>query len=125
MPDLKSREAILMFYLKDTKNTLTDQELKDLAQNTNGFSAADIKKLIHEATMLPIRKVILRKTTENGKYAKRESNGREPNGCEPNGHETNGHETNGVVRIEHIDAALKTLKTKIKLIQEKPRKYFC
>jgi len=132
MPDHKSREALLMFYLKGTKHTITELHLKELAQNTNGFSAADIKILVHEATMLPIRKEIIRKKTLNGKYAKHEPNGHEPNGHpnghesnghEPNGHEPNGHETNSAVSIEHVDAALKTLKTKIKLVQEKPRKY--
>lgn len=41
-PDPKDREAIFGSYLQDIPHELSEEDMKELAQNMNGFSGADI-----------------------------------------------------------------------------------
>jgi len=54
LPDRTSREAILRLYLKN-KNTANDINIKYLAENTGGFSGAQIKNLLNEAAIYAAR----------------------------------------------------------------------
>ena len=42
--------------LKGTPNTLTDDQLEELAKNTEGFSGSDISTLTQDAIFEPVRK---------------------------------------------------------------------
>ncbi len=54
LPDRVSREAILRLYLKN-KNTTNDIDIAYLAENTGGFSGAQIKNLLNEAAIYAAR----------------------------------------------------------------------
>jgi cell division protease FtsH len=54
LPDRASREAILRLYLKDKKTT-NDINIPYLAENTGGFSGAQIKNLLNEAAIYAAR----------------------------------------------------------------------
>jgi cell division protease FtsH len=54
LPDRTSREAILRLYLKDKKTT-NDINIPYLAENTGGFSGAQIKNLLNEAAIYAAR----------------------------------------------------------------------
>jgi len=54
LPDRASREAILRLYLKDKKTT-DDINISYLAENTGGFSGAQIKNLLNEAAIYAAR----------------------------------------------------------------------
>ena len=54
LPDRASREAILRLYLKDKKTT-NDINISYLAENTGGFSGAQIKNLLNEAAIYAAR----------------------------------------------------------------------
>ena len=54
LPDRTSREAILRLYLKN-KNTSNDINVPYLAENTGGFSGAQIKNLLNEAAIYAAR----------------------------------------------------------------------
>ena len=54
LPDVTSREAILGLYLKN-KTTTDDINVKQLAEETGGFSGAQIKNLLNEAAILAAR----------------------------------------------------------------------
>ena len=54
LPDRTSREAILRLYLKN-KKTSNDIDISYLAENTGGFSGAQIKNLLNEAAIYAAR----------------------------------------------------------------------
>ena len=54
LPDRVSREAILRLYLKNKKTT-NDIDISYLAENTGGFSGAQIKNLLNEAAIYAAR----------------------------------------------------------------------
>ena len=54
LPDVKGREAILKIYA-DKAKMAQDIELSILAKGTPGFSGADLKNLINEATLIAAR----------------------------------------------------------------------
>jgi cell division protease FtsH len=54
LPDRTSREAILRLYLKN-KKTANDIDISYLAENTGGFSGAQIKNLLNEAAIYAAR----------------------------------------------------------------------
>jgi len=55
LPDRGSRESMLRLYLKN-KNTADDIDIPYLADNTNGFSGAQIKNLLNEAAIYAARR---------------------------------------------------------------------
>ena len=46
MPSLENRRQILKSYIEKIPNTLSDEDIKDIADSTNGFTGADIMALI-------------------------------------------------------------------------------
>lgn len=54
LPDRESRESILSLYLKN-KNTTDDINVRNLAEETAGFSGAQLKNLLNEAAILAAR----------------------------------------------------------------------
>ena len=55
LPDKLSRQKILNLYLQN-KNTDININMEDIADLTSGFSGADLKNLINEATMSAVRR---------------------------------------------------------------------
>ena len=53
LPDIESREAILLLYAKD-KELLKGIDFKDVSAKTDGFSGADLKNLINEVLLKAI-----------------------------------------------------------------------
>ena len=56
LPELDARKLMLELNLKGTPNTLTNEQLEDLAARTDGFSGSDISTLTQEAIFEPVRK---------------------------------------------------------------------
>ncbi|EDS39646.1 fidgetin [Culex quinquefasciatus] len=57
LPELNARTQILGRLLASEKNSLTDGQIAEIGQLTEGFSGADMKVLCHEASMGPIRSI--------------------------------------------------------------------
>lgn len=57
LPDEVARLTIFKIHLGSTPTELTDNDLKILAQKTEGYSGADISVVVRDALMQPIRKV--------------------------------------------------------------------
>ena len=56
LPELDARKTMLELNLKGTPNTLTNDQLEDLAAKTPGFSGSDISTLTQDAIFEPVRK---------------------------------------------------------------------
>jgi len=56
LPELDARKVMFELNLKGTPNTLTDDQLEDLARSTDGFSGSDISTLTQDAIFEPVRK---------------------------------------------------------------------
>jgi vacuolar protein-sorting-associated protein 4 len=56
LPELDARKVMFELNLKGTPNTLTDDQLEDLARSTEGFSGSDISTLTQDAIFEPVRK---------------------------------------------------------------------
>ena len=56
LPELDARKVMFEINLKGTPNTLTDEQMEDLAARTDGFSGSDISTLTQDAIFEPVRK---------------------------------------------------------------------
>lgn len=57
LPDLKSRELILNQYIEKKPWKLMNVSVEQLASMTGGFSGADLKNLVNEATIHAVRRI--------------------------------------------------------------------
>jgi vacuolar protein-sorting-associated protein 4 len=57
LPEANARKDMLKLHVGTTKNTLTDEDFRTLAQKTEGFSGHDIAMVVRDALMQPVRKV--------------------------------------------------------------------
>lgn len=57
LPDNEARLGMLQIKLKDASHSLSNQDIRELAQSTDGFSGADISILVRDALMQPIREL--------------------------------------------------------------------
>jgi len=57
LPDLKSRELILKQYIEKKPWKMTNVSIHELASMTAGFSGADLKNLVNEATIHAVRRI--------------------------------------------------------------------
>jgi fidgetin-like protein 1 len=57
LPEVSDREILLRVLLGKNKHQLTENEIKKLAEDTDGFSGADLKSLSTDAAMGPIRQL--------------------------------------------------------------------
>ena len=55
LPDIKGREQLIRILLRHEHHTITDEEIADLAQRTDGYSGSDIKALCQDAALEPVR----------------------------------------------------------------------
>lgn len=54
LPDRKSRKKIIKQFL-DVENNLTELDINDLVDRTDGYSGADLKNMMNDALMGPVR----------------------------------------------------------------------
>lgn len=57
LPEEHARLIMFKLHLGSTTHVLTDEDLKTLAKNTDGYSGADISIVVRDALMQPVRKV--------------------------------------------------------------------
>lgn len=57
LPEMSGRLVMFKIHLGNTSHVLTDDNLKQLANNTEGYSGADIQIVVRDALMEPVRKV--------------------------------------------------------------------
>lgn len=57
LPDANARANLFALSVGNTPCTLTQQDYKQLADMTDGYSGSDISVLVRDALMQPIRKV--------------------------------------------------------------------
>lgn len=57
LPDQEARRQILENLMRLERCSLTAEQIRTVAQATDGFSGADMKVLCHEASMGPIRAI--------------------------------------------------------------------
>ncbi|XP_039263100.2 vacuolar protein sorting-associated protein 4B-like [Styela clava] len=57
LPEAPARLTMFKLHLGDTLTTLTDKDFKYLAEQTKGYSGADISIVVREALLNPIRKI--------------------------------------------------------------------
>jgi vacuolar protein-sorting-associated protein 4 len=57
LPEEHARLVMFKIHLGNTAHTLTEENLKQLAKNTDGYSGADISIIVRDALMQPVRKV--------------------------------------------------------------------
>lgn len=57
LPEEPARMHMFKLHIGNTPHTLTEEDLKQLAKRSDGFSGADISVLVRDALMQPVRKV--------------------------------------------------------------------
>lgn len=57
LPSENARYKMFQIHLGNTRHTMTNEDLKDLARRTEGYSGSDIAVVVREALMMPIRMV--------------------------------------------------------------------
>jgi len=57
LPDETARQRMFQIHLGTTPNTLTPNDMKELARRTDGYSGSDISIVVREALMQPVRLV--------------------------------------------------------------------
>jgi SpoVK/Ycf46/Vps4 family AAA+-type ATPase len=57
LPEERDRQVLLRVLLATNKHELTEDDIQQLAKDTDGFSGADLKALSADAAMEPIRKL--------------------------------------------------------------------
>lgn len=57
LPEIPARLVMFKLHLGNTSHVLTDENLRELAVNTDGYSGADIQIVVRDALMEPVRKV--------------------------------------------------------------------
>lgn len=57
LPEEHARLVMFKIHLGNTAHVLTEDNLKNLAKNTEGYSGADISIIVRDALMQPVRKV--------------------------------------------------------------------
>lgn len=57
LPEEPARLSMFKLAIGDTKHSLTEEDFRQLAKKTEGYSGADISVLVRDALMQPVRKV--------------------------------------------------------------------
>lgn len=57
LPEEHARSTMFKIHLGNTAHVLTEENLKQLARQTEGYSGADISIIVRDALMQPVRKV--------------------------------------------------------------------
>lgn len=57
LPEEHARLVMFKIHFGSTTHVLTENDLKELAKNTEGYSGADISIVVRDALMMPVRKV--------------------------------------------------------------------
>ncbi|KAI6182194.1 Vesicle-fusing ATPase [Aphelenchoides bicaudatus] len=57
LPDTNARKSMFKLHIGTTPNNLTEENLKTLAQKTEGYSGHDVSIVVRDALMQPVRKL--------------------------------------------------------------------
>jgi vacuolar protein-sorting-associated protein 4 len=57
LPDLNARKSMFKLHIGSTPNSLNEENLKTLAEKTDGYSGHDISIVVRDALMQPVRKL--------------------------------------------------------------------
>ncbi|KAF7275100.1 hypothetical protein GWI33_012184 [Rhynchophorus ferrugineus] len=57
LPEEHARVTMFKIHLGNTRNELSEEDIKELAKKTDGYSGADISIVVRDALMQPVRKV--------------------------------------------------------------------
>ncbi|KAL4427400.1 hypothetical protein ABPG74_009672 [Tetrahymena malaccensis] len=57
VPDENTRLHLIKYYTKEAVTSLNEKQMKELVKKIDGYSCSDIKALVKEACMLPLRKL--------------------------------------------------------------------
>ena len=57
LPEFSARREILLSLLNSVNHTITESQFHEIANQTDGFSGADMKVLCQEAVMGPVRSI--------------------------------------------------------------------
>jgi len=57
LPDQNARGVMFKIHMGTTPNSITEQDYRQLAANTEGYSGADISLIVRDALMQPVRRV--------------------------------------------------------------------
>lgn len=55
LPEMEARERMFKIHIGKTQNELQDEDLKDFAEMTEGFSSDDVANVVRDALMEPVR----------------------------------------------------------------------
>lgn len=58
LPNEEARQHLLVTLLRKEKHSLSEEEIKQIAQNTDGYSGADMHNLCKDAAFEPVRSVV-------------------------------------------------------------------
>ena len=56
LPEPEARYGMIANLIKDTPNTLTNEDIEYLAKNSDGYSGSDMSSVVKDAVYAPIRK---------------------------------------------------------------------
>ncbi|XP_059170240.1 vacuolar protein sorting-associated protein 4A-like [Physella acuta] len=57
LPEAPARAEMFKLHLGSTPHSLTEEDIRELGQRTEGYSGADISVVVRDALMMPVRKV--------------------------------------------------------------------
>jgi len=57
LPEANSRARMFKIHIGDTPNELAEENIRQLAESTDGYSGSDISVVVRDALMQPVRKV--------------------------------------------------------------------
>ena len=57
LPEEHARTSMFKLHMGATKTNITEDQYRQLGQNTQGYSGADIQLVVRDALMQPVRKV--------------------------------------------------------------------
>ena len=57
LPSMPNRHELLSNLLKQSKNSITCEELKEISRLTQGYSGSDLTQLAKDAAMTPLREM--------------------------------------------------------------------
>ena len=57
LPSMPNRNELLANLLKQSKNSITCEELKEISRLTQGYSGSDLTQLAKDAAMTPLREM--------------------------------------------------------------------
>ena len=65
LPSMNNRQELLSNLLKQSKNSITNEQMKDISMKTDGYSGSDLTQLAKDAAMTPLREMTSQQITRS------------------------------------------------------------